>query len=243
VAGAFIVAPHLRGGATRACAVRQFEGDRFVVCRFDAVAHELRLATLESDGAALRSLSNLRRMLGVDAKRVRFAMNAGMFNDAGGPIGLYVERGETLHDIQMSEGPGNFHLMPNGVFSLDAADVVRVETSADFVARGGGAVWATQSGPMLVIDGALHPSIQNDGESRLVRNGVGAPDSRHAIFVISNSAVSFGKLARLFRDELGCANALFLDGTVSNIWAPELGRMDRGRRLGPFIVVLDRADP
>jgi uncharacterized protein YigE (DUF2233 family) len=223
------------------CIERQFEGDDFVVCSFDTRASALRLVSADADGAYLRSLRALRDVLGEDAERVRFAMNAGMFNDEGAPIGLYVQDGARLHPIRTTEGPGNFHLKPNGVFSLGADGVVRVETSEAFIARAEEPRWATQSGPMLVIDGALHPRIQHDGVSRLIRNGVGVRDVRTAYFVISEDAVSFGKFARFFRDELGCPNALFLDGTVSSLWAPGLHRMDAGRPIGPMAVVLDRS--
>ena len=100
--------------------------------------------------------------------------------------------------------------------------------------------WATQSGPMLVIDGELHPRFAEDGASRLMRNGVGARDGRTAYFVISGGFVSFGRFARFFRDELGCTDALFLDGSVSCLWAPSLGRNDQDHALGPMVVVLDR---
>jgi uncharacterized protein YigE (DUF2233 family) len=43
-----------------------------------------------------------------------------------------------------------------------------------------------------------------------------------------------GKLARLFRDELHCKDALYLDGAVSSLWAPSLGRSDSGNPLGPL---------
>jgi hypothetical protein len=38
------------------------------------------------------------------------------------------------------------------------------------------------------------------------------------IFVISKRAVTFGELALLFKDRLGIANALYLDGTVSGVY-------------------------
>jgi uncharacterized protein YigE (DUF2233 family) len=94
--------------------------------------------------------------------------------------------------------------------------------------------------PMLVIDGALHPAITEDGPSRKIRNGVGARDAYTALFVISDAPVSFGRFARLFRDDLHCKDALFLDGVVSNAWIPEAGRRDTEHPLGPMVVVLDR---
>jgi len=91
-----------------------------------------------------------------------------------------------------------------------------------------------------VIEGALHPRFQNDGPSRYVRNGVGVSDANTAYFVISSGAVSFGRFARFFRDELGCDDALFLDGSVSSLWAPEMERRDGNQNLGPLVAVLRR---
>ena len=101
--------------------------------------------------------------------------------------------------------------------------------------------FGTQSGPMLVIDGKLHPEITQDGPSRLVRNAVGVDARGRAHFVISNAPISFGKLARFYRDELNTPNALFLDGNVSQLWNPATDRLDTGAPIGP-IVVVERKD-
>jgi prepilin-type processing-associated H-X9-DG protein len=171
---------------------------------------------------------------------VRFAMNGGMYDEEGAPVGLYVERGRTLKRLNTRPGPGNFHLMPNGVFAIDARGRVSVTPSGAFARTVPAPRWATQSGPMLVIAGRLHPKFDADGESRLVRNGVGVKDSNTAFFAISEEGVSFGRFARFFRDRLGCANALFLDGSVSSLWDPGAARQDGYSRLGPMIVVLRR---
>jgi uncharacterized protein YigE (DUF2233 family) len=99
---------------------------------------------------------------------------------------------------------------------------------------------ATQSGPMLVIDGRIHPRISENGPSRKIRNGVGVRDRHKAVFAISDEPVTFGEFARLFKDELGCENALFLDGTISSLFAPGLGRDDSLLPLGPMIGALPR---
>jgi uncharacterized protein YigE (DUF2233 family) len=130
--------------------------------------------------------------------------------------------------------------MPNGVFSVDQDGMARVETSAAFAERSARVQWATQSGPMLVIDGALHPAFQENGASRNVRNGVGVARDGAVLFVISEDAVSFGRFARLFRDGLGCDDALYLDGSVSSLWAPQERRRDTRADLGPFVVFLRR---
>jgi uncharacterized protein YigE (DUF2233 family) len=223
-----------------ACERHTFEGSPFTVCTFDARRDELRLAWQGKDGKALRGLARLADDLGDHARRVRFAMNAGMYDADGSPIGVLVTRGATAHPLDTSNGDGNFHLQPNGVFSLDRGGAVHVEPTAAYAARRPEPEWATQSGPMLVIDGALHPAIAADGPSRKIRNGVGARDAHTALFAISDEPVSFGRFARLFRDDLHCKDALFLDGVVSSAWIPEAGRRDTGHPLGPMVVVLDR---
>ena len=222
------------------CFRERFEGANFTVCPFDGARHDLRLVWTGADGRPLRRLSHLAAEPIAKAP-VRFAMNAGMFDEKGAPIGLFVEDGRMRRPLNTREGPGNFHLKPNGVFSLDKDGSVHVETAEGYRARAPSPRWATQSGPMLVIAGALHPAIQIDGPSRYVRNGVGAAGPTSAYFVISDGPVSFGRFARLFRDRLHCANALYFDGTVSSLWAPSLKRMDDSYPLGPLVIVAEHS--
>jgi uncharacterized protein YigE (DUF2233 family) len=163
-----------------------------------------------------------------------------MYNDAGAPIGLYVSDGEQQHAISLTDGPGNFHLKPNGVFWQGQDGALHIEPSDVYARELREPRWATQSGPMLLIDGEMHPRFAEDGASRFVRNGVGVRDAHTAYFVISSGMVSFGRFARFFRDDLHSRDALFFDGTVSSLWAPSIGRDDDNHELGPMVVVLDR---
>ncbi|HEY0147729.1 MAG TPA: phosphodiester glycosidase family protein [Allosphingosinicella sp.] len=218
-----------------ACEPQSFEGSTFTVCTFDARKDELRLVLNGADGKPLRSLAALEESLGARAGEVRFAMNGGMYDEDGLPIGLFVQGGKTVKTLNRNSGPGNFHLLPNGVFAVDRQGRASVAVTEKFKARD--IVWATQSGPMLLIDGQLHPKFDEDGPSRLIRNGVGVTDTAAAFFVISEEGVSFGRFARFFRDALGCRNALYLDGTVSSLWHPAEGRQDPYSGLGPLIAI------
>jgi uncharacterized protein YigE (DUF2233 family) len=220
---------------TSACAVQEFEGDRFTACTFDPKMQELHLVWRDADGAGYRGFEALSR--DVDPARVAFAMNAGMYDAAGAPIGLHVENGQQLHAISTTDGPGNFHLKPNGVFWIDGRGMPQVTATDAYLALKPAPIWATQSGPMLLIDGALHPAFDEDGYSRNIRNGVGVSTDGKAWFAISEQPVSFGKFARFFRDTLGAANALYLDGAVSSLWDPHARRMDAGIPLGPIVLV------
>ena len=229
-------------GETRAaaatCETRRFEESRFTVCAFDSRRQDLRLAWTGTDGSALRSFERLKAALGPEARRVRFAMNAGMYQENGTPVGLYIENGRTRRPLNQRDGTGNFYMKPNGVFSLDPDGTVRVETSPAFAARHAMPVFATQSGPALVTANVLH--VAPDGVSRNIRNGVGIRDANRALFVISDDPVSFGRFARFLRDGLKCRDVLYLDGAISSAWIPDRHRQDQIAPLGPMLVVLGR---
>ncbi len=220
-----------------ACESAQFEGSAFTHCLAVPGLNTIHTALVGPEGKPYRTLSQL-ALARTNAPAVAFAMNAGMFNGAGFPVGYYVEDGERRQKLNTNDGPGNFHMKPNGVFFGNASGHWRIVTSQDFATRiAHRPDFGTQSGPMLVIDGKIHPAFDEDGTSRKMRNAVGIDRIGRAHFVISEEPVSFGRLARYFRDELKCPNALFLDGSVSSLWDPEHGRLDSGPELGPLIVV------
>ena len=226
--------PSERAAAVQSpCTSRMFEGSRFTVC--SAKGKRIELFTADASGTPFRSFAKLEAALGDRAGQVAFGMNAGMYDEDGHAIGLLIERGKQLHRINRRGGGGNFGLLPNGVFVVrdsGKAEVVaaRAFEPADDIA------FATQSGPMLVIDGKLHPAFEPDGESRNIRNGVGIASDGTPLFAISEDAVSFGKFARLFRDALKARNALYFDGSVSSLWDPANGRRDARAELGPMVV-------
>lgn len=222
-----------------ACEQRRFEGSAFTLCRYDRSRHDIAFF-LDGRGGRLRSLAALEAELGPRAERLRFAMNAGMYGEDRAPIGLYVEDGRQRRPINRRSGGGNFHMLPNGVFQVRSDGRVAIVTSARY-RPASRPRWATQSGPMLLIDGALHPAIRPNGESLYIRNAVCVADPDGAWFVISDDPVSFGRLARFLRDSLGCRNALYLDGGVSSLWDRPAGRRDSYSRLGPLVAVFERS--
>ena len=178
----------------------------------------------------------LRQHLLNEGETLVFAMNGGMYHDDRSPVGLYIDGEGQRARLNRNEGPGNFHLLPNGVFVLDGTDALVLESGAfaDLYEREDLPDYASQSGPMLVIDGDIHPEINADGTSRKRRNGVGvSADGRTVFFVISDIPVTFHEFASLFRDELGAPNALYLDGVVSRLYASDIGRDEKGLDMGP----------
>jgi uncharacterized protein YigE (DUF2233 family) len=214
------------------CRDTSFDGASYTVCEVTR-ADDLRLFHSGPDGA-YGSFANLNTTLEAQGQTLGFAMNAGMYHRDLDPVGLYVENGEEVSGIVTSDGPGNFGLLPNGVFCI--GDRFRIIESRAFKADRPNCRFATQSGPMLVLSGDLHPKLLPDSDSTYVRNGVGvSADGTTAVFAISNEAVNFHAFARLFRDELGLTDALYFDGNISRLYSPELGRHDAGFPMGPII--------
>jgi uncharacterized protein YigE (DUF2233 family) len=222
-----------RPATVSACQQQIFEASPFTVC--DPGRGRIELIAAATGEQPIRRLADLEVMLGKRAADVAFAMNAGMYDEDGRPIGLAIVEGRQVRAISRRKGGGNFHLMPNGVFQVRRDGRAEILTS-DRWQPSPTIRLATQSGPMLVIDGKLHPAFGPDGSSRYIRNGVGiAPDGRPR-FVISDEPVSLGKFARFFRDKLKCKNALFFDGAVSALWDPANHRRDLIKPLGPMVV-------
>jgi uncharacterized protein YigE (DUF2233 family) len=219
------------------CRPLRYSGSDYIVCTVDLRSYEIRLFWKGADGTALGSLGQLLKT--PDGSHLAFAMNAGMYDVDRSPVGLYVENGRELKPANTAQGPGNFHLKPNGVFYVAGQSGGVLETTR-FLKQRPRADFATQSGPMLVIGGRIHPKISDHGTSRKIRNGVGTRDRHTAVFAISNGPVTFGEFAHLFRDELGCPDALFLDGSVSSVHAPSQGRTDSLMPLGPIVGALPR---
>lgn len=215
------------------CGDQSFEGLSLTVCEAGA-SEDVRLFHSGPDGVVHGNFSAIDAVLGASGQTLGFAMNAGMYHPDRAPVGLYIEDGKEISRIVTRDGPGNFGLLPNGVFCI--ADRFLVQESRSFDADRPDCRYATQSGPMLVIDGALHPALLAGSTSLNIRNGVGVTkDGLRAYFVISNAPVSFHRFARFFRDVLQVPNALYFDGSISRLHAPMLGRDDLGLPLGVIV--------
>jgi uncharacterized protein YigE (DUF2233 family) len=222
--------------ADGACRKINYLDITYTVCSFDPAKDNIRLFANDSGGKPYGSFDALRNGLVGDRLFLRFAMNGGMYEPDQSPVGLYIEGGSQQKRLDTGSGWGNFRLLPNGVFYIQPGSVGVMETKA-FAASGIEPLYATQSGPMLVIDGALHPSFLVDSTSLKMRNGVGVAADGKAVFAVSDGPVRFYDFATLFRDVLGCRNALFLDGSISSLYVPDWQRNDSAFPLGPIIAV------
>ncbi|MFT6073235.1 MAG: hypothetical protein ACJAZ1_000141 [Yoonia sp.] len=213
-----------------------YADNSYTICTVDAASENLRLFYKDADDAVIGSFNGIAAQ--PDVTQLDFAMNAGMYHDDRHPVGHYIEDGVEVMRVIPNAGPGNFGLLPNGVFCINDSTAQIYETLR-YLDQAPVCRDATQSGPMLVVDGALHPRFLPNSTSRFIRNGVGtSADGRTAVFAISNNSVTFHEFGSLFRDYLDLPNALYFDGKVSRLYSRELGRSDFGFRLGPMVAVI-----
>ncbi|MFC5525040.1 phosphodiester glycosidase family protein [Rhodanobacter ginsengisoli] len=199
-----------------------FEGQNYRIVHVDLKREQLSLHWREpQSGQAFGSIETLRQWGEAHGRRLLFAANAGIYDHKSAPLGLYVENGRTVVPLNLAHGnpaSGNFSLLPNGVFVIYPDGHAAVRTSAAFKTDGKAAQWATQSGPMLLIDGKLNEQFVDDSSSLKWRSGVCARTPTEVIFAVSEAPVNFHTFGRLFRDRLGCRDALYLDGSISQLY-------------------------
>ncbi len=200
---------------------------------------EVRVLWQGAEGQPLRTIPRAAAFLRQQGEEPRLIVNGGIFEPGGVPSGLLVQDGEELRPLNQRPGKGNFYLLPNGVFGIgkDGAWIVR---SNEYPPAGAQVLHAVQSGPLLLRGGRIHPKFRQDSKSRLHRNGVGVTVEGDVLLVITDfHSPRFPNLfefAEVFRD-LGCDDALFLDGDLSQMkWGKELDAPSN--RFGSMIAVV-----
>lgn len=191
----------------------------------------------DSNGRVYGNFSSLKSELEKSNQNLLFAMNGGMYMEDQRPLGLYIENGKTLRKTNtVQEAHGNFYLQPNGIFYITEDNEARVCVTAEFADTN--AKYATQSGPMLVIDGEIHPKFTEGSANVHIRNGVGILPNGNVLFAISTEKVNLFDFASFFRSK-GCKNALYLDGFVSRMYLPEKDWKGLDGRFGVIIAEIE----
>lgn len=186
-----------------------------------------------------RNFDNLQQQL-KSCEQLSFAMNGGMFHAGFSPVGLYIEQGREIQPLNEDKGWGNFFLQPNGVLAWSKRQAIILATE-QYKAKAFQADYATQSGPMLVINGKINPLFLTNNDSNKIRNGVGIKNNK-LYFVISKNRVNFYKFAEFFQKNLKVEQALYLDGSISSLYLQKNNRNDRKFYMGPIIGLVSRTN-
>ena len=219
-----------------------FLGKNYIVCEVATKDMNFHLLN-EIDERRIHDFNSINAEAKKEKAELIFAMNAGMFDQRGKPIGLFISEGKVSHDVNLKKGnSGNFYaLPPNGIFALDAKDKLVVLPTVTFIKtykKPEDIVLATQSGPMMVIDGKFNTAFNEGSPNLNIRNGVGVDEKGNAVFIISEDRVNFYEFSQLFLDKMGCKNALYLDGVVSQWFAPDVHEKSNNQYdIGPIIAL------
>lgn len=195
------------------------EDERFVSYIVNPKKQNLEFFWKNEKGEHFKNAENLISWLKSKNKKLLFSTNGGMYKKDNSPQGLFIENKIVKSEIDTSNGNGNFYLKPNGVFYLTTDKNPIICKTEDFV-NNGKIKYATQSGPMLVIDGEIHTAFKKNSTNLNIRNGVGILPNNQIVFAISKKEINFYDFAEYFKN-LGCKNALYLDGFVSRTYLPE----------------------
>lgn len=219
-------------------ALRPASDTRIASVVIDPKATPITMYAADDSGRAIGNIGKLKAYVESKGKHLRFAMNGGMYMEDLRPLGLYVEDGKRIRKlITKTEGYGNFYMQPNGVFGIDANGSAFLVTTASYGDREG-VRCATQSGPMLVVDGSINSGFKQGSVNVQIRNGVGVLADGRVVFAISREPVNFYDFAHFFQQQ-GCANALFLDGAISRTYMRGEGIEQMNGALGPLIAVVE----
>ena len=224
------------------CQDFRFQETPFTACTAELPKDDVRLFLNDKTGKIFGQFQKLDTSLKEQGLDIIFATNGGMYHTDRSPVGMYIENFNEFSPLITRDGPGNFGLLPNGVFCFNKKEFLILETKK-FAQAKIQCQYATQSGPLLVIDGKIHPSFIKNGTSKFVRSGVGiSRNGSKAIFLISNEAVNFHHFASTFLDQFKIDNALYLDGNISRLYSPKLNRIDFGFDIGPIVAVVAPAE-
>ncbi|MDJ1485126.1 phosphodiester glycosidase family protein [Cytophagaceae bacterium YF14B1] len=204
---------------------------------------KIQLFWKDNEGQYLRSIGRLESWITSQKKKLIFATNGGMYESDGTPVGLFIQNSKVVKPLNQKEvlkngsAIPNFYLKPNGVFYIDKAGKAFVTETSKFILSKQ-IQWATQSGPMLVTNGAIHPVFQKGSPNQVIRSGVGILPNGKVLFAISRTPMNFYDFALYFQQQ-GCANALFLDGFVSRMYLPEKGVRQTDGNFGVIVGVAE----
>jgi uncharacterized protein YigE (DUF2233 family) len=224
------------GGYTSFVNYERTNDDTIVSYTANPTTQDIQLYWKDDKHEVLRSIQNLKTYVESKHSKLIFAANAGMYQADNSPLGLFIQHGKMLTPLNTRNGSGNFYLKPNGIFYITTTNKAAVCETGKF-SNTGDIKFATQSGPMLVVDGKVHSAFTEGSKNINIRNGVGILSDGKILFAMSKKEINFYDFAAYFQKQ-GCVNALYLDGFVSRTYLPEKQWVQTDGNFGVMIGVV-----
>ena len=146
------------------CRSKSFDDAEYTVCRFDPAEADMRIYWRNADGRPYGTFAALAADLADQGLRLDFGMNGGMYRDDLSPVGLLIENSVEVKALNTAgvapdvRPVPNFYKKPNGVFVIGKNAAATLSTER-YIRDHPAAEFATQSGPMLLVDGRIHPAF------------------------------------------------------------------------------------
>ncbi|MGQ7856594.1 phosphodiester glycosidase family protein [Pedobacter sp. WC2501] len=166
------------------------------------------------------------------------ALNGGMFKSGYIPLGLYVEGRQKYTELNNGTGNGNYYLGQKGIFFVTGRGKADVQPSTKSLPKD--LLYATQSGPMLLVNGTIEKNFPSSSLNKNIRSGVGTLANGKVLFAISRRPITFYELAAYLK-KAGCVNAMYLDGIISSLYYPSKGFTKNNQY--PFGVIIAIEEP
>ncbi len=192
-----VVEQDKKKGNCRTINYRDQNFDTYIV---DLSKSNLSFNSKTKSGKIIKTLTNFKKYLSSQKKELIFATNGGMFRPNFNPVGLYIENSKELFPVNLKKGSGNFFLKPNGIFYINKWKGAGIIESSNYYKIKGKVKYATQSGPLLLINGVVHKKLSENSPNKYIRSGVGIINKKTVVFIISKKPVNFYDLAMLFKE-------------------------------------------
>lgn len=216
---------------------RYMEEGRITYGIYQARTEQIHLHWKNEQGENYGFLTELRKAL-KDRYQVKMLMNAGIYSKNDVPAGLWIENGQQLNGLNTRRGGGNFHVQPNGVFAV-VGERAYILPTADYQRAGLTPRIALQSGPMLIINGVMNRQFKPTLASFYKRNAVCLDQQNQVLFVMTvKGAPNLYEFSQGLL-KIGCQQALYLDGNISDWYIPNLFSGLHWRHFVGMISVLE----
>ena len=220
----------------------EFKGVQYQLYILNDTNSILRIHHKDSSGQKLKTIPNIMALLDNQGRSPEMITNAGMYTPEYNPEGLLIENNKRSFPLNTrdSEIFLNFYMHPNGVFYQHAKGSFHVCTTDSFKTMSQDSTFmpklATQSGPMLKINGKIHPKFNWNAKSKKIRSGVGIYNGL-CIFAITRGNSNFYAFASFFTEVFDCKNATYLDGAISKMYDSNLSPDETKGNFGPIISI------